>query len=184
MPFGEFIPPGPFRWVIDGWLHIPMSDFSRGAARQPPLAVAGQRFAVNICYEDAFGEEIIRALPEATLLVNVSNVAWFGDSLRRGAAPADRRRCARSKPGRPHAARDQHRRDRGDGSSRARGRAPAAVHGRRPDGQRHRPRRATPYVLFGNSPVLLFAVVMLVFASRRSRASGGTARIWQRGWHR
>jgi apolipoprotein N-acyltransferase len=36
---------------------------------------------VNICYEDAFGEEIIGALPAATLLVNISNVAWFGDSL-------------------------------------------------------------------------------------------------------
>jgi len=37
--------------------------------------------AVNICYEDAFGEEIIRALPQATLLVNVTNDAWYGDSL-------------------------------------------------------------------------------------------------------
>lgn len=36
---------------------------------------------MNICYEDAFGEEIIRALPAATLLANVSNLAWFGDSL-------------------------------------------------------------------------------------------------------
>ena len=34
-----------------------------------------------MCYEDAFGDEIIRQLPEATLLVNVSNVAWFGDSM-------------------------------------------------------------------------------------------------------
>ena len=40
--------------------------------------------AVNICYEDAFGEEIIGPLPEATLLVNVSNMAWFGDSLAPG----------------------------------------------------------------------------------------------------
>ena len=37
--------------------------------------------APNICWEDAFGEEIIHQLPGATLLVNVSNVAWFGDSL-------------------------------------------------------------------------------------------------------
>ncbi|MBA3903222.1 MAG: apolipoprotein N-acyltransferase, partial [Rhodocyclaceae bacterium] len=48
---------------------------------QPPLAIAGEKVAVNICYEDVFGEEIIRALPEATLLVNLSNTAWFGDSL-------------------------------------------------------------------------------------------------------
>ncbi len=47
--------------------------------------------AVNICYEDAFGEEIIRSLPTATLLVNISNVAWFGDSL----APAQHLQIAR-----------------------------------------------------------------------------------------
>ena len=79
VPFGEFIPPG-FGWVLSV-LKIPLSDFSRGSAGQAPLALAGQKIAVNICYEDAFGEEIIRFLPEATLLVNVSNVAWFGDSL-------------------------------------------------------------------------------------------------------
>ncbi|MGA7949249.1 MAG: apolipoprotein N-acyltransferase [Thiobacillaceae bacterium] len=79
VPFGEFIPPG-FGWVLQ-LLHIPLSDFSRGGARQKPLSVAGQEVAVDICYEDAFGEEIIRALPSATLLVNVSNDAWFGDGF-------------------------------------------------------------------------------------------------------
>ena len=78
VPFGEFVPPG-FAWVLSV-LRIPLSDFSRGAATQRPLAVAGERVAANVCYEDAFGDEIIRQLPEATLLVNVSNVAWFGDS--------------------------------------------------------------------------------------------------------
>jgi apolipoprotein N-acyltransferase len=62
-------------------LAIPLQDFSRGGQDQRPLAVAGQRVAINICYEDAFGEEIIRQLPEATVLANVSNVAWFGRSL-------------------------------------------------------------------------------------------------------
>ena len=45
------------------------------------MSLSEQKVAVNICYEDAFGEEIIRSLPDATLLVNISNVAWFGDSL-------------------------------------------------------------------------------------------------------
>ena len=79
VPFGEFIPPG-FGWVLS-ILKIPLADFSRGSTAQAPLALAGQKIAVDICYEDAFGEEIIRPLPQATLLVNVSNVAWFGDSL-------------------------------------------------------------------------------------------------------
>ena len=89
VPFGEFVPPG-FRWTLDV-LSIPLSDFSRGSFAQPPLEVAGQRVAVNICYEDVFGAEIARSLPEATLLVNMSNVAWFGDSL----APAQHLQIAR-----------------------------------------------------------------------------------------
>lgn len=79
VPFGEFIPPG-FAWIVEV-LHIPLSGFSRGAPGQGPLALAGQRLAVNICYEDVFGEELIDALPAASLMVNVSNDAWFGDSL-------------------------------------------------------------------------------------------------------
>jgi len=79
VPFGEFTPPF-FAWTL-GLLRIPMSDFSAGAPRQAPLALAGQRIAPDICYEDIFGTGIRRALPEAGLLVNLSNTAWFGDSL-------------------------------------------------------------------------------------------------------
>ena len=81
VPFGEFIPLRPLLGPIVGALAIPLQDFSRGSATPRPLAVAGQQVAVNICYEDVFGEEIIRQLPAATLLVNASNVAWFGRSI-------------------------------------------------------------------------------------------------------
>lgn len=82
VPFGEFIPLRlVLEWLVVGVFRVPLQDFSRGGEDQRPLEVAGQRVAVNICYEDAFGEEIIRQLPEATLLVNVSNVAWFGRSI-------------------------------------------------------------------------------------------------------
>jgi apolipoprotein N-acyltransferase len=81
VPFGEFIPLRPVLGWIVGVLAIPLQDFSRGDPDPKPLGIAGQRVAVNVCYEDAFGEEIIRQLPEATLLVNVSNVAWFGRSI-------------------------------------------------------------------------------------------------------
>ena len=81
VPFGEFVPLKPvFGWFLEV-VQIPLLDFARGAETQQPLAVAGQRVAVNICYEDAFGAEIIRQLPQATLLANVSNVAWFGRSI-------------------------------------------------------------------------------------------------------
>lgn len=85
VPFGEFIPPG-FRWFVDA-LHIPLGDFNRGAVRQPLFTIAGQRFAPDICYEDAFGEEIIQSVrhstrhgPGATILTNMSNLGWFGNS--------------------------------------------------------------------------------------------------------
>ncbi len=81
VPFGEYIPLRPLLGGIVAVLAIPLQDFSRGAETQQPLQLAGQSVAVNVCYEDAFGEEIIRQLPQATLLVNVSNVAWFGRSI-------------------------------------------------------------------------------------------------------
>lgn len=82
VPFGEFIPlKSALGWIYDDLLHVPLSDLSSGGSRQQPMSLAGQRIAVNICYEDVFGEEIIRQLPEATLLVNVSNDAWYGTSL-------------------------------------------------------------------------------------------------------
>jgi apolipoprotein N-acyltransferase len=79
VPFGEFIPMG-FHWVL-AILRIPLSDFARGPAVQPPLEAGGAKFGIAICYEDLFGEEMIDFLPEAQVLLNVSNMAWFGDSL-------------------------------------------------------------------------------------------------------
>jgi apolipoprotein N-acyltransferase len=81
VPFGEFVPPG-FRWFVD-MMSIPLGDFARGAPVQPAFEVGGQRVAFNVCYEDLFGDEIRRALPGpagATVLANVSNIAWFGNS--------------------------------------------------------------------------------------------------------
>jgi apolipoprotein N-acyltransferase len=78
VPLGEFVPP-EFGWIVS-ILRIPLSDFSRGGV-QRPMRAAGEHVALTVCYEDAFGEELVAQLPQATLLANVSNVAWFGDSL-------------------------------------------------------------------------------------------------------
>ncbi len=171
VPFGEFVPPG-FGWIVRV-LSIPLADFSRGAADQKPLAVAGQRVAANVCYEDAYGNELIRQLPEATLLVNVSNVAWFGDSL----APAQHLQIARARAletGRMHLTAT----NTGvtavvgrDGRVLARlapfaeGRLDAEVQGYS---------GATPYVRFGDWPALaacamLLLGVALIAWTRRSR---------------
>jgi apolipoprotein N-acyltransferase len=91
VPFGEYTPLEPlFRWLMSSF-EIPMSNLSAAPAPQAPLAVAGRLAGISICYEDAFGEEIVRALPQASLLVNVSEDAWFGDSL----APHQRLQMAR-----------------------------------------------------------------------------------------
>lgn len=81
VPFGEYIPLKSVFGRITEVLHIPLSDFSRGALMQTPFSIAGQRVAANVCYEDVFGDEIIRPLPSASILVNVTNDAWFGDSI-------------------------------------------------------------------------------------------------------
>jgi apolipoprotein N-acyltransferase len=82
VPFGEFIPlKSAIGWIYRDWLNMPLSDLSRGSTQPKPMKIAGQQVAINICYEDVYGEEIIRQLPQATLLVNTSNMAWFGDSL-------------------------------------------------------------------------------------------------------
>lgn len=82
VPFGEFFPvPGFVRqWMR--LMSLPNSDLSAGSDDQPILiSLSGDKFAIAICYEDAYGAEQLYALPEAGVLINVSNDAWFGDSI-------------------------------------------------------------------------------------------------------
>ncbi len=87
VPFGEFIPTG-FRWFVD-MMRMPLGDFGRGNLQQPAFPVKDQWVLPNICYEDLFGEEIAEQLlaaadrrqPVASLLLNVSNIAWFGNTI-------------------------------------------------------------------------------------------------------
>jgi apolipoprotein N-acyltransferase len=168
VPFGEFIPLRPLLAGIVGALAIPLQDFSRGAEDQRPLALAGQRVAINICYEDAFGEEIIRQLPEATLLINVSNVAWFGRSL----APRQHLQISQA-------------RAMETGRYMLRATNTGVTGAIAPDGVvvtaapefsmvalTHTVQGyagATPYVRWGNYPALALAFVLLVIADRASR---------------
>lgn len=81
VPFGEFIPPW-FRWFTE-MMHIPLGDFERGGLDQPSMDWMGQRWGINICFEDLFGEELAQrfaAHQGPTVFVNVSNIAWFGQS--------------------------------------------------------------------------------------------------------
>jgi apolipoprotein N-acyltransferase len=82
VPFGEFIPTG-FKWFTQ-LMNIPLGDFNRGAVNQASFTHHGVRIGVNICYEDLFGEELAARFTqpglEPTLLANISNIGWFGNS--------------------------------------------------------------------------------------------------------
>lgn len=162
VPFGEFIPWG-FRWFVE-MMHIPLGDFRRGTATPSGFPVRGQRVALDICYEDLFGEEIARSLREvaepATVLANATNLAWFGDTI----ALDQHLQIARMRTletGRPMlratntgatAIIDAH--------GRVQGRLPTMTTGAL-TGSVQPYSGLTPYVRFGNGPALGLAIVAL-----------------------
>jgi len=83
VPFGEFVPLG-FHWFVN-LMGIPLGDLARGPVVQKAFFVHNQPIAVDVCYEDIFGEEIAHTIREqetpAGILVNSTNLAWFGDTI-------------------------------------------------------------------------------------------------------
>jgi apolipoprotein N-acyltransferase len=81
VPYGEFFPMPEFLrpWIAS--INLAFPDTRPGDPGQPPVELLGEKIAVTICYEDVFGAEQLHSFPEATLLVNVSNDGWFGDSI-------------------------------------------------------------------------------------------------------
>ena len=168
VPFGEYVPLEDWLRGLIGFFDLPMSGFSRGPKVQPLLYAAGHPVSVSICYEDAFGEEVIDALPAAHFLVNGSNNAWYGDSL----APHQHLEISRMRSietGRPllrvttngiSALVDEH--------GRILQRSPqfemAVLRGE------VQPRTgATPYVRWGNAPVAGLAFLLVALAAWRAR---------------
>lgn len=179
VPFGEYLPlRGLLRWM-DGMLFLPMSDISHGEGK-PLLELGRLRAGVSICYEDAFGSEVIDALPEADFLINVSNDAWFGDSL----APHQHLQIARLRA-----------LETGRFLLRATNTGISAVVDQRGDIVARSPqfetdvlttrvvpfRGMTPFAIWGNLGIvtLLSAslLIILAFAARARRASGARQRI-------
>jgi apolipoprotein N-acyltransferase len=80
VPFGEYFPVPAFvrRWLR--LMSLPYDDISAGRENQPSLSAAGVKLGLTICYEDAFGGSQLKVLRDATLLINVTNNAWYGDS--------------------------------------------------------------------------------------------------------
>jgi len=80
VPFGEYQPIAFIQPIID-YFGIPMSNFSQGEQGSSILRFKGFNLGVSICYEDVFSRQIRQAMPQADILINVSNDAWFGDSI-------------------------------------------------------------------------------------------------------
>ncbi|WP_454710075.1 apolipoprotein N-acyltransferase [Cupriavidus nantongensis] len=177
VPFGEFIPLG-FRWFVD-MMKMPLGDFRRGGLDQDSLPVRGVRVAPNICYEDLFGEEIAQTLRQqpapANLLANLTNLAWFGDTIAldqhlqisRMRALETRRPMLRStNTGMTAVVRP-------DGSVQQRlptftvGTLTAEVQGMQ---------GLTPYIRWGNAPVLALVALVLGMAAWRARRKRGEGR--------
>jgi apolipoprotein N-acyltransferase len=169
VPFGEYFPVPEF---IRSWMrlmNLPYSDISRGDDRQAPLRAHGVGLAPTICYEDAFGAEQLGFLPEAGILVNVSNDAWFGDTI----APHQHLQMARMRSletGR-YLVRSTNTGitaiidERGDLRSTIPQFEPGVLTGTaQPFGG------ATPYVRLGNYPVVLLSVAVLGVSLARRRA--------------
>ena len=167
VPFGEYLPLRRWFGALLQVMPLPVADFSAGALEQPPLQAAGHPVGVSICYEIVFGEEIISKLPAAAFLVNVSNDAWFGDSL----APHQHLEMARMRA-----------RETGRYLLRATNTGISAILG--PDGRviERGPQfetvvvrgviepyaGATPYVRFGNLPAMIVALTALLLVWLRA----------------
>lgn len=161
VPFGEFIPLKTlFGWIYRDWLNMPLSDLSRGEKFQTPMQLAGQKVAVNICYEDVFGDEIIRQLPEATILANISNDAWYGKSFAanqhlqfsQARAIETGRMVLRATNTGATAVIDQHGKLLAHAPHDEETTLTAQAQGRR---------GATPYVRYGNWPFIIFAFISI-----------------------
>jgi apolipoprotein N-acyltransferase len=171
VPFGEFIPWG-FRWFVD-LMQMPIGDQERGAVDQPPMAIGGQRIAVNICYEDLFGHVIRRAWHDPanapTMMLNLSNLAWFEDSI---ALPQH------LQISRMRTLETQHPMLRAtntgataivDAWGRVAAQLPFNTAGAL-DGTAQGQHGLTPYIRYGNAPALLIGAIVLLFAAAVARA--------------
>ena len=168
VPFGEYVPLASLLRGAIAFFDLPMSGFSPGSPEQDLFRLAGQKIAPTICYEDAFGEEVIRYLPEATIIMNASNNAWYGDSF----APHQHLQISRMRA--LETGREVMRVTTNgisaliDHKGRIKARAPqfkAAV----VTDMVQPYQGSTPYIQFGNTPVLilLFTGFMLLFFYRK-----------------
>ena len=169
VPYGEYFPVPDFVRTWMQQMNLPYNDLSMGEETQPLIRThSGLNLASAICYEDAYAGEMLYAFPEADIIMNLSNDAWFGDSI----AAHQHLQIARMRSlefGRPTI------RATNTGIS-----AFIAYDGSLLEtGPQHlpvsltaavRPRKgATPFANWGNAPIVILCAIILAFGWVRSR---------------
>ena len=81
VPYGEYFPGKSYFKFFEKYLMIPMSDLSPGSRLKDSFLLKGHQVGILICYEVAFTDVAFSSLPKSKILVNVSNDAWFGNSI-------------------------------------------------------------------------------------------------------
>lgn len=173
VPFGEYFPVPAF---VRNWMKLrglPYSDIRSGERDQAPLTVGRFKAAASICYEDAYAALQLNFFPDAALIINVSNDAWFGDSI----APHQHLQIARTR-----SAESQRWQARSTNSGITalidhRGHLVARVPAFEPAilaGELQMRAGHTPYTRFGNLPILLLGVIGLAAISLLGRNASRT----------
>jgi len=80
VPFGEYLPLDKYLRGLINFFNIPMSDFTPGPDKIAYLTVNGYKLAPFICYEIVYPDMVASTLPDADLLLTISNDTWFGHS--------------------------------------------------------------------------------------------------------
>ncbi len=80
VPFSEYIPFLEYLRFLEQWVRLPYDSVGKGEGKTT-LDLSHHTAQMSVCYEDVYGNESIAGLPEASLLINLSNDGWFADSI-------------------------------------------------------------------------------------------------------
>ncbi len=81
VPFGEYVPLASMIRGLIQFFNIPMSGFSVGQPNQPPLVIKGHKVVVTLCYEDVYPQDMMSHISQSQFMINLSNNGWYGDSF-------------------------------------------------------------------------------------------------------